>query len=349
MPKQNRSKKNEPVFLVKPATRLGGLDFLHVSLIALVVILIGVAFALSTFKTAVIYKNCPGGIVNGTCANQTSTPTSENATKALQAAERVIASYASLNTTFSLLPFYTETNASHVYYLNTTKQWLVIVPYVDPLLKNQSHNMTILLYNNFTLADTFFHIFRPGFMVNESTVSYGVVSFDNKVLCEQKPPIPLYLFVDPYAPGAISAINQSIQLEKRYNNSLNVSYEIMFTNYATSLYSQYGAVPVQRAGNYLACASHQSNFTGFFGVFSNVFNDRPIPNASLYQLAQVSKFNMSSFNGCMDNVSQKLDAQATLAGFYNIITTPTYIANCKYEAIPQTVNYAVEYALNRTR
>ena len=42
----------EPVFIIRPASKHLGLDYLHILLIALVIILIVLAFALSTFQRA---------------------------------------------------------------------------------------------------------------------------------------------------------------------------------------------------------------------------------------------------------------------------------------------------------
>jgi len=67
---QKASKNKEPVFIVKPALKRGGLDYLHISLIALVIVLIALAFSLAFFKQGTVVKNCYYGVVNGTCATQ---------------------------------------------------------------------------------------------------------------------------------------------------------------------------------------------------------------------------------------------------------------------------------------
>src|SRR5271168_1470309 len=132
----------EPVFIVKPAFKNFGLDYLHIILIALVIVLVVLAFALSTFKQGVVVTNCQyGNNVSGSCNT-----TMHNSSQALGAAERDLASYSKINTSLSLIPYYSLVNRSEVSYLPQSKKWLVIVPYIDPLANNTIFNISLLLY-----------------------------------------------------------------------------------------------------------------------------------------------------------------------------------------------------------
>jgi hypothetical protein len=66
------TKRKEPVFIVKPALKNFGLDYLHIILIALVIILIALAFALSTFKQGTIITNCQNSTTSsiGACKHK---------------------------------------------------------------------------------------------------------------------------------------------------------------------------------------------------------------------------------------------------------------------------------------
>ena len=50
MAKNVKKTEKEPVFIIRPAMKNYGLDYLHISLIVLVIILVGLALALSFFK-----------------------------------------------------------------------------------------------------------------------------------------------------------------------------------------------------------------------------------------------------------------------------------------------------------
>ena len=110
----------EPLMIVRPAVRRWGLDYLHVSLIILVIILIAFAFALSAFKPGPVYANCPAGIVNGTCVGP-----SHTSAEALAAGESVLAAYAPVNTSLSLLAYYSSPNEGNASYMANTSEWLL--------------------------------------------------------------------------------------------------------------------------------------------------------------------------------------------------------------------------------
>ncbi len=347
--KQKKVLKKEPVFIVKQATRMGGLDYLHISLIVLVIILIGLAFAISYFKPGAIIINCNSiNASNSTCARNTTQGINAITLSALHfAIGRAIAGYGAYNTSLALLEYTSLVNQSKIYYINASSEYLAIVPYRDPLDNNKTFNISFIFQHNFTLKSAYISTINPAPTQN-SAISYGVVSLAGRYLCNYTKPLPVYYFIDPYVPGFIKQINQSIALQKEYANQIDISYNFLFTQYSASKYLSYGKVPTQRLGAYLTCASQQRKFGSFISNLSIAYQQTPLPNQTLYQMAQGSGLNLSSFNECMSNATSTLDGEATLAAFYNITTVPTYILDCKYQTVPYSAQSAINYLINTT-
>jgi hypothetical protein len=340
--KKQRLSGKEPVFIIRPANKTLGLDYLHITLIVLVLILVALAFAISTFKQGIVVTNCQYGISNATCNS-----TVHNSTDVLAAAERHLAAYSNINTTLSLIPYYALVNQSKVSYLSGSKEWLVVVPYIDPLAKGTVYNVSLLLYDsNLTLANSFLQTLKPTVPTNDSVIALGTVSIYNEAACRTAKPIPVYMVTDPYAPGILNALNTTIKASKQYGSSINVSYFFIFSGYSQQYYGGFGTVQTQQMGRYMECASRQpSGFGNFVSNLSIAYTGRPLENQTLYQIVQGSGLNISSFNNCMDNVTTILNIQEQFATLYHIISTPTIIVNCRYSTIPQTINYAINYSL----
>lgn len=338
-----RKAKQEPVFIVKPALKHGGLDYLHISLIALVIILIALAFSLTYFKPATLLKNCQYGIVNGTC-----TTPEYNSTQVLGAAGRILASYSYINTSLSLLPYYSEMNMANATFMPSQNSWLVDVPYVDPLASNQVFHLSMVLSgSNLSLVRSYIQSISPTQHTNNSVVAFGTVQIYGKYLCTNKEPIPVYAVIDPYAPGAFSGIAKAINLTDAYRGRLNMSYDFVFTNYSSKWYAGYGTYQTQLLGMYLFCSSRQSGIAAYANNVSKVFDGRPLSNQTLYQTAVGSGLDIASMNACLANSTATLSYQAQLAKFYNILFTPQFIIDCKYSAIPETAGSAVNYTLSQ--
>ncbi|MCL5430371.1 MAG: hypothetical protein M1504_02745 [Candidatus Marsarchaeota archaeon] len=340
--KRNK-KEAQPVLIVKPVSKTLGLDYLHISLIALVIILVALAFALSGFRPGQGVINCPYGIMNSSCAGPIHT-----SAQALSAAEQALVGYSDVNTSLSLLPYYSLVNQSSVSYLNASDEWLVVIPYRDPLLKNQTFSISLLLYDsNLTLVTPYLQTLKPPYQTVGRTVAFGVVNITGRVLCTTTTPVPMYTFIDPYAPGAIAAIYKGINASAKYGNEINNSYKFIYTGYAQKYYSTYGINQTQLAGRYLFCASKQpSKFVAFLKNYSIESTGNPLDNLSLEGIVVGSGLNTTKFDSCLlYNSTQILDAQASLASFYNVSMTPAYVVNCKYETIPQTLYSAINYTL----
>jgi hypothetical protein len=330
--------KKEPVFIIRPVQKNLGLDYLHITLIVLVVALIALAFGISAFKPGPV--GCQYGTINGTCA----TPV-HNSTQALHAAEQIIASYGSINTSISLLPYYTLVNQSTVTYNPVQGQWYVSVPYIDPVSKSKTFRVSFSIYDtNLTLATPYTQMISPVTYTNNSVVGLGSVAIAPRAMCKTTAPIPVYLVTDPYSSGAFGAISQAVNTA-RTNSQINMSYYFVFGQPAISQYKGYGAGATQQLGQYLSCASYQPHFQGFAANVSSVFTGVPIPNATLENIAQASNINTTQLNSCLVNASQSLDFQAQLAALYSIQSGPSFVVNCKYDTIPYTLNYSIAYAL----
>jgi hypothetical protein len=343
-PKRDAAKRSGPVFIVKPVSNKFGIDYLHITLILLVLVLIALAISLSNFKPTTIVKTCQYGVVNGTCSQPKYT-----STNAIDAAEHVLADYAVINSTLSLLPYYSLVNDSKAEYLVNSSMWLVIVPYINPFTK-EVLNVSMLLYgSNLSLATPYMQMIRP--LVNSSNyvVAPGTVAMTGKAACTYNTSMPVFLITDPYAPGALASISKAINTSKLMDPKINMSYKFIFSDYSIALYKSYGVAETQDLGDYLACTSQQSKFKDFISNLTNIYSGNPISNYTLYQLAIGSGLNASMLNTCMENVSTALDYQAKLAQYYNITSTPIFVVDCKYLSIPETLNKSIAYALNASK
>ncbi|MDE1871120.1 MAG: hypothetical protein KGI06_02675 [Candidatus Micrarchaeota archaeon] len=333
----------EPVFIVKPALKNFGLDYLHITLLALVVVLIVLAFALSYFKQGVVITNCQyGSMSNGTCNT-----TMHTSAQALAAASRYLAAYSSINTSLSLIPYFSLVNESEVSYLPQSKEWLVVTPYIDPYNRNITFNISMALHDsNLSIANSYLQTLKPAIPTNDSVAALGTVSLYGESACKTSLPIPIYVVTDPYAPGMLNALNTTISAARNYGNTINVSYFFIFGGYSIQYYKSFGIEQTQQLGRYLVCASKQrGTFAPFVSNLSMAYTGKPIPNQTLYQIVQGSGLNATEFGSCMQNVTTTLNIQAQFASLYHIVSTPEIIANCRYSTIPQTLDYAINYSV----
>lgn len=347
MPKtDNKNKDKEPVMLVRPAVKSLGLDYLHVSLIVLVIILIGLAFAISSFKPGPSATSCAYGLA----ANNTCIMPHHTASQALSSAEQVLASYATLNLSLNILPYYSYPNQSKISYLSNQSKWLVVIPYLDPLT-NETYTFSVLLFDsNLTTAQTYLSSLNPPVTNQDKAVAFGAISLYGKSACDYKPPITVYAFIDPYAPGALQGMESGINAMQTFGSAVNISYKFVFTGYATSFYAGYGINATQQNGEDLWCASlQQSRFQAYLANYSLLFVGSPLGASQLYQVAQGSGLNLTQFNTCLAGSSQILNNQALFASYYSTEQTPSYIVNCQYQTIPETLNNAINYALNQIK
>ncbi len=331
----------EPVFIVKPVARGHGLDYLHVTLVVLVVVLVGLAFALAYSKPANLVS-CQGNS-SGSCGSP-----QHNQSQVLAAADHALVYYSSLNTSLSLLPYYSLVNRSTASYVPSGKYWLVIIPYLSPFNRNTIYNFSMLISDsNLSVRNAFVNSVTPSAKGGESVAALGTVGIDDLAACNVTKPIPVYLITDPYAPGAFAALRSALNASSLYGNSIATKYFVVFSSYAISRYPGFGLQQTQLLGDYMYCASRQRNFGQFVSNLSIAYTGQPLNNLTLYDVAEGSSLNTGSLAACLDNSSQTINYQAQLAASYNITSTPQFIVNCKYLTLPQTLDYAINYSLGR--
>ncbi len=292
--KNNKYQDKQPVMIVRPAIKSLGLDYLHISLVALVIILAALAFSLSTFKSSTL-TNCPYGVsANGMCI----TPI-HNSMQALNAAESAIASYSTVNTTFNLLPYYSLPNQSMVSYLANQSAWYIVMPYVDPLAGNSIQYYSLTLRDsNLSVLQSYISSLNPPFISPNRVTSFGVVTIDQKTQCtlSSNAVMPVYSFIDPFAPGAIQGIRASLNATHAFGSRINNTYEFIFTNYSSRYYPGYGINQTQQTGKDLFCASLQPRFNAYLANYSILFAGAPLQNATLNQVAIGSGLNILPCN-----------------------------------------------------
>ncbi len=347
MKKQNRQSSKlsgkEPVFIVKPVIKGHGLDYLHITLAVLVIILIGVAFALTFSKPAtVVTQSCQSSNSIAGCGP------AHNQSQVLSAAEHALVYYGNINSSLSLLPYYSLINSSTAYYVPSGKYWLVLIPYLSPFNRAAVLNFSMLIYDsNLSVKSAFVNSLTPINEGGKSVVGLGTVGLDNTAVCNTTRPLPVYLITDPYAPGALPAIRTTINASAKYGDSIDVKYFMVFSSYAIAKYQGYGVQQTQQLGNYMYCASKQQNFRQFISNLSIAYTGQPPSDATLEDVALGSSLNATALNACLSNSSTAIDYQAEFASHYNITSTPQLIVNCKYITIPQTLDYAINYSLAR--
>lgn len=339
MPKAS-SKISEPSIIVKPVSRFGGLDNIHVALIILVAILILVVIAIS-YNTKITVINETQNSTQ-TCVSNCITPT-HNATQARMYAERVLAGYSSLNGTVSLLPYLTNVSAMKASFLPALRQWYVSMPYTNPS-GNATYTITIAIYDsNLTLAGTLFQGVSPPVSKNY-VVAPGVIQLAGQTSCSSSGSVQQDWFIDPYSPGGIQSLTQLTSLQNEFGSKINASIKPLFTQYSDAVSSTYGVNSTENLEKYILCGSQQSNFTGFVAALNASYSGSYMPLSVLQGIAAKSGFNGTSFNSCIANSQSAIDAETVVARYYNITSSPSVLTDCQYISLPQTSRNAICYA-----
>jgi hypothetical protein len=340
MPKLSK-KISEPSILVKPVSKLGGLDNIHLALMALVIILILLVAVISynTKITIVNYTNQTTSI-NATTFKAIHTPS-----QALSQAERILASYSNINSSISLLPYLANVNAANVFYLQNVRQWYVSIPYTGP--QNGKTYLFSIIMNDSNLSrfSTFVQDVNPLAVTNNQVISRGVVKLYGQTSCTAPGgAVPVYWFLDPYAPGALQSLKNATALEQRFGSNVNVSIKILSTQYSVGIANTYGLNNTLQLGKYLYCASTQRNFTKFVTAVNTTYQDTYIPAYLLQELAGQSGLNTTVLNACVASAQGSINAQFEQARHYNITSSSSVLTSCEYISIPQTVQDAVCYS-----
>jgi len=328
---KKKTNVNEPSVLIRPIGALGGLDNIHVALIVVVVLMFLVLLVMSYSRPILV-------------TNSSSFNTTHSATEIQFLAQRVLASYGSVNSSLSLLPYITNVSAMKVTYMPSFKQWYVYLTAKNPV-GGTEFSLAFLVNDNDTSKITpLLQTAIPSKIVEDKVVSLGVVDLDGKFACSTTTPTNVYWFLDPYAPGAIRSLINVTSLDRRLGNAVNITLKIVFGPDTQKIGDSYGLYGAQYLGKYLFCASQQKNFSSFVSDLNSMYANSYLSQELLANVANTSKIDYASLVQCLDNSTQSLNRQALLAQFYHINQTPVAVVNCHYKTIPQTAPQALCYA-----
>ena len=286
-------------------------------------------------------------VLNSTCQNCSSVQYSAAHTpqQALLQAEHILASYSNYNNSLALLPYISNVSKAKVSYLQNSGEWYVSIPYTGPI-NGKSYVFGLLINDsNFSKFSPMTQTISPVSVSQNYVVSQGVVKLHGETMCTaQNSSIPVYWFIDPYAPGAVSSLLNATKLENRFGGNVNLSVKLLTSQYSLQVASTYGLNNTLLLGKYLICASSQRNFTAFVNAVNATYQDRYMPAYLLQELAAQSGINSTSFNSCLSSSQGIINGQYVQAKYYNITSSSVVLTSCQYLSVPQTAENAVCYS-----
>ncbi len=324
--------------IVKPLSRMWGLDNIHVALVILVVLLLAMLLLVSYGGGPTLVNNtCSYGTLNGTCVIPV-----HNASEVRAKVQHILATYNSASSWQSLIPYFSEVSNMSISFMPSNATWLAELPLRQP---NASVvNIAFVLYDsNLSLRYPLVQMQAPNVVLSNSVVSKGVVQLANKFACAEQTPMQMFWFMDPYAPGAIASLRNLSTLESAYGSRLNASVKIVFGSDSGRIADAHGVNDTQALSEYVLCASQQSNFTRFVSTLNSAFGGSFISPQSLAGVAQASRLDTVQLNACLANSSVVINKQSLLAKYYNVTSTPIVVTDCEYMAIPQTAQASLCY------
>lgn len=343
MPKLSR-KITEPSILVRPVSRFGGLDNIHIALIALVIILILLLLEVS-YTTKIS--------VNVTCQNCTAAANATNYTAGAQhtpaqvklQAEKILAGYTALNSSLSLLPYIADVNEASVSYLKNYGEWYVSIPYTGPLTGNTYLFSLEINDSNMTKFSALAQVTAQPKISKNYVVSPGVIKLYGQTACTPAgSPLLVYWFMDPYAPGAVQSLVNETGLQKKFGGNVNVSIKILTTQYSDSVAKVYGMNNTLQLGKYLLCASGKPGFGNFVKELNATYQGNYVPPYVLQELAGQAGLNVSSVESCVSSSQGAINGQFVEAEHYNITSSSSVLTNCEFLSIPETAYNAICYS-----
>lgn len=345
--KDNKVKEiEESSVLVKPISRFGGLDNIHLAMLILITILIATLLLVS-YSSPIAYnqtaknntQHCPY-YVNSSCI----TPT-HNSSEVLMAASTLLASYTYLNSSLSILPFYTNISKAKVSFIPLQDAWYVSVPSSPPPNNATFYINMVISDKNLSAITPFIEMTRPSTNNRNYVVSDGVIQIYGKSSCASSNKTEMYWFMDPYSPGAISSLNKMIELENYFGSSLNLTPEMMFSpQYSGTVASVHGNNNTRALGSYIYCASKEPQFPNFVSALESAYSGSYLSPNTLYLLARSSGMNMTSLSSCLSSSYSAINAQNYFSNYENIVSSVAVVTDCQYLAIPQTAMQSVCYA-----
>lgn len=342
---KNNAKIEEPSILIRPINRLGGLDNIHVALLALVAILIALLLLLSYYKP-IGYVNSTTSAPTTSVANSTISPaTIHNSSSIKRIAEELLASYVQTNSSLSLLPFYSNVSGIEASYVPALKDWYVQIPAANPGSTTLVYFSTLIGDANGSVLLPLLQIPKPQRIGSNYVVSEGVVRLAGVPSCLYAAPLQLYWFMDPYSPGAVQSLKNITSLEQRYGGKINITVDILYGAPSATVANQTNVADAQSLGRYLFCSSKQgSTFPQFVSLLNSIYSNSYVSSNELQGISSTAGLNQSELGSCIGSSNSAFGAQTLLASHYNITASPSIIVNCDTLAIPQTVNKAICYA-----
>ncbi len=340
--KSEADKIREPSILVRPINRMGGLDNIHVALLALVAILVILLLMVSYYSPAVPSNSTRTTTVVNVSNGSYSTVHTPSQIKSI--AEQFLASYAQTNSSLSLLPYYSDVSSMTVSYLPSGRDWYIQIPSTNPSNNATFYLSAIISDSNGSIMTPFIELARPSGSTKNAVVSQGVVRLAGKPSCISQNPLNVYWFMDAYAPGSIQSLRNVASLESAFGSSVNVSIKILYGGSTTQIAGQVGTLNAQELGKYVLCSSTQANFSKFVSSLNSVYDNNYLSQNALQSLSATAGINQTALNSCIANSDSAINAQALLAQYYNITSNPAIVVDCEYQAIPQTINKAACYA-----
>ena len=338
-----KSKEKEPEIVIRPIGKFGGLDNIHIALIALVAILVMLMAIIAYSKPQVLVSsNVSNTTCSSFCANQIASLSIKplhTQSEIINYTERVLATYNFINMNSSLgiyLPFYSNVSMINASYSPSSGEWYVVVPIKNPISNSTLYASFEIYDKNLTLARSYIQTISPNKILSYKVVYPGVIAVPGKFACNIASPVQVFWFIDPYAPGSIYSLEQILKLENEFGSNVNVSVKILFGAYTDLIGSRYGVFNAQELGKYILCASEQKNFSNFVINLNALYSNNYMNNQTLYTIAKYSGLNIPMLNSCILNSTTLINRQTLLAEYYNITATPAVIVNCKYLTLPQT-------------
>ncbi|MEM3791109.1 MAG: hypothetical protein QXL16_00050 [Candidatus Micrarchaeaceae archaeon] len=338
----SKAVSKEGKLIIRPVGRLGGLDYLHVSLLVLVAILIGIILEVSSSKPVIITAS--NSSPNATCRyfySGSCIVPKYNASYALLQAERLIASYIYTNTSLSILPFYSRTSSASEYFVPTANAWIIEMP-----VRYSNSSFTFLVVVNSStgnVENAYEEAASPSKILENYVSANGIIVLANKPACSVAYPVQQYWFIDPYAPGSLRSLSYLFNETKKLGVKVNPSLKLVFGYYSQNIASTYGLNNSLALSEYLFCASLQnsSSFHSFVNSLSNLSGF-----ISPYLLSSYANkyLNTKELSSCLYNASQPLSAQSLLASYYNISAPIEVITDCRYLSLPNGAYNATCFA-----
>ena len=354
MPAKKQTPVKTPSVIVKPLGKTGGLDNIHLALTILVVVLVALLLAVSYSRQSAPYSftnsslsnpnaTCAYGMINGTCAVPI-----HNSTQVKMAAERFIAGYDTVNTSLSLLPYISEVGMMNLSYDSANHYWYVLFQIQNPGTRSTIHFSLLINDSNLSQIIPMIQTIAPSNpSASENFVaSKGVVQISGKSSCSTQVPLQLYWFVDPYEPGGISSLANLTAIASKYGSKVDVSLEILYSQYSQNIANSEGLNNTLSLGDYLFCSSKQGGqpFYSFVSTLEKSYQGAYMPASLLSGYASSSGLNSSMMNSCLSTAGTYINRQAVLAKYYGIASSPSVVTDCQYLSLPQTASYAISYA-----